>query len=160
MSDTTPSADGIREILEALIPESGRTVTWHDVMGGVHIAPAAAPIRVQAKVAQFVQESLTELRDVFTGDASVIAFKAMTDPKVVSALVGVFELLHPRATERARRNASGLDEEARLAYFGETPIAELATEDLFSIEEVADAVLPFCAAPILKLINLMGPVAG
>lgn len=141
---TTPIDDGevdIRKILESLIPEAGAQVRFRDVTGALHEAPAFASLRVQAKVLGLVRDNLAVLQSLVGGGNLAAVMAALTSPEVVDLLVHAMTLLHPRAIEAARANLGSVD--------------PVDAGDLFAVEEIVEAVVPFFAGPTIRLLAMI-----
>jgi hypothetical protein len=142
---------GIQRILERLVPEAGAQVQFRDLTGGLHRSPAVRPLRVQAEMASHVRDIIARVGEIDLNLAGILA--ALTDPEALRSFVALFELLHPRAVERARGHVAELpqDDERRDMFPSDGPIG---AQDLFAVEELADAVLPFFAVVALRLVRL------
>lgn len=141
----------ISDLLDQLVPPE--TVEISDVFGGRHVLRGRLPARSQVLVvrqmeAVFAAEVGAEIRAAVGsggyGAALVLLARAAADERVLGGLASAFATAHPAAVARA---------EAAARASGETAIRDAA--DLFGVEEMAAAILPFCLAPLRRMAGVM-----
>lgn len=136
----------LRKILEALVPENGTQITFEDLLGHRYESPSKVGLRIQGKLVRILHRHWPALSAaVDGGGGSILA--AIASEEVEADLVAAMELLHPEACRLAVARARSAAEEAGRDSTG------LGVGDAFDVELIAQAILPFFVAPILKLLE-------
>lgn len=137
--------DEVHEILRSLVPETGGVVRWVDAAGNEYAAPARVPARRQVVIAEALSTSIDQLREMMRGKGLAVADaarKLVTDPAGLDAIDRVFAACHPEPL-RAAQSIAG-QPEAR-------------PSDLFPVEELMSACVPFCVLPLQRVIEAARP---
>lgn len=148
----------IAELLDQLVPPE--SVVIRDVYGGEHHLRARIPARAQVLVMRHMEAIATrevgsEIRDAARGKgggavaAAVFAMvRAAGEEDVMRGIAQAFAVAHPTALAMAKRAAEmqepGLD------------VSRLDAADLFGVEEMATALIPFFLALLRRLAALAG----
>lgn len=152
--------DDLRAMLLALVPEAGAPVRWIDITGAAHEAPPYASARQQLALLETirgslpkVQQAILEAGDAYglkdasnaKGAAGIASLMAVvTEPTALNTLERMFEILHPVSLQKAAKNAGWGGSEVHAA-------------DLFGVEEMIRAVLPFSVRPVVSLMDQLAP---
>lgn len=145
MSDAAPPTyDPLRAVLAKLVPESGE-VTIRTARGASVRLITTLPARRQIEVARIVERLFR--RSVATG--TIEAVKAGRGPDLFAQLV---------AAIHDDESISDLSRAFRAAYpdacTDEDPL------DVYPIEEVVVAILPLLVRPLLRGLDLVGPLGS
>ncbi|MBU6287597.1 MAG: hypothetical protein KGS10_05490 [Chloroflexi bacterium] len=139
-SKTKAALDGIRDLFETLVPPA--TLQISDVYGNTYTVRGRIPARTQILVMRELDRLMEVQVDPAMGQALAggiagavrAVVTACSDPRVLSALVEAFAVAHPGAVESALGVARANGDPANDAA------------DVFGLEEMAAALLPFFVA--------------
>jgi len=147
----------IGELLEQLVPPE--TVVIRDVYGGEHYLRARIPARAQVLVMRHLEAIASksvgaEIRDAVRGQgggigAAVFAIvRAAGEDDVMRGVAQAFACAHPSALFAAKKNAQMQEPTC--------DTSRMDAADLFGVEEMATALVPFCLALLRRLATLAG----
>ena len=126
----------VESVLLEIIPDTGERVRWTDINGKVYEEQARIPARRQIVVGPIIRKNIDTvgnlLSQMFASDGGNLAGRVLliADPIYVEALAEVYTALHPSTVPE------GVD-----------------ALDLFPVEEMIKAVVPFLVLPLLEVLR-------
>lgn len=135
------SIEQVEMLLDSLLPEDG-AVTWTDSFGTAHTTPLRVNIRKQRALLKMIREIWSQAVSGSQNlSVAILMEYALTDDGLDS-LLEVFTTIHEDAIVEIRKT-DGRE--------------NLAVDELVELEEAVGAVLPFCVAPIRKILEKVLP---
>jgi hypothetical protein len=137
----------VEQILRALMPQAGEKVVFCDRWGTEYRVPPLASLEQQVALKDTLSEALGLGGDTdgsLRGMATSL-INTLTSPEFANHLEKAFLILHEDLVDDMRT-------EIPEKYRGRP------ARSLFPGEEMAKAVVPFCARPVLELLATAGPV--
>lgn len=136
--------DKIRELLLDLVPEAGGLVKWGDIAGNRYSAPGVLGARKQTVLLEMLREEAgplaAALQEVAKGGGLAGLMMLVADARTLEALHHAFSVLHPEAIKQARQLQQAPENADAM--------------DLFGIEDMLVAVVPFFARPVAVLLGM------
>lgn len=138
----------ITDLLDQLVPPEDVEIV--DVYGGRHRLRARLPARAQVLVLRHLEAVFSadvgeDLRQTLQtrgyGAALALVARAAANEDVLAGLARAFAAAHPSALAEARSRAV------------DQPVTDAA--DLFGVEEMAAALLPFFLAPLRRMAGVL-----
>lgn len=156
-SDLSKSIDDLKNLFATIVPQD--TVEFTDRYGGRHTARALLAARQQVRVMRELEalfEANVDLSLLSGGSEiddimrAVIAVAA--DERVLTGLGRAFAEAHPKAMRQALALAKECGDEF--------PVDTVDGADLFPVEEIVAALVPFFVRLAMRLLDALGQMPG